>query len=135
MHRFSGRPMSSALQAKQFACPNILPEIAISPHAARALWCATNVDYLSDRRNRRPHPDDAVRGLPARHRHDRAGERLTERAQPHDRLSQDVRDCFNTFPGFDRRNPGVYRKVDANGRIRLYTYVVSEYGARCVWKP
>ena len=34
--------------------------------------------------------------------------------------------CFNTFPGFDVEIQGIYRKVDANGRIRLYTYVVSE---------
>jgi arginine/lysine/ornithine decarboxylase len=34
--------------------------------------------------------------------------------------------CFNAFPGFDVEIQGVYREVDASGRIRLYTYVVSE---------
>jgi ornithine decarboxylase len=34
--------------------------------------------------------------------------------------------CFNLFPGFEVEIQGVYRKVDETGRIRLYTYVVSE---------
>jgi ornithine decarboxylase len=34
--------------------------------------------------------------------------------------------CFNTFPGFDVEIQGVYKEVDGSGRIRLYTYVVSE---------
>jgi arginine/lysine/ornithine decarboxylase len=34
--------------------------------------------------------------------------------------------CFNAFPGFDVEIQGVYKEVDASGRIRLHTYVVSE---------
>jgi arginine/lysine/ornithine decarboxylase len=33
---------------------------------------------------------------------------------------------FNAFPGFEVEIQGIYRGVDANGRIRLYTYVVAE---------
>jgi arginine/lysine/ornithine decarboxylase len=54
------------------------------------------------------------------------GERLTERAQPMIDYLKMFETCFNTFPGFDVEIQGVYRKVDANGRIRLYTYVVCE---------
>jgi arginine/lysine/ornithine decarboxylase len=33
---------------------------------------------------------------------------------------------FNTFPGFEVEIQGVYREIDTAGRVRLYTYVVSE---------
>jgi arginine/lysine/ornithine decarboxylase len=53
------------------------------------------------------------------------GERLTSRAQPMIEYLRMFETCFNLFPGFDVEIQGVYRKVD-EGRIRLYTYVVSE---------
>jgi ornithine decarboxylase len=53
-------------------------------------------------------------------------ERLTERSKPMIDYLRMFETCFNTFPGFDVEIQGIYRKVDANGRIRLYTYVVSE---------
>jgi len=54
------------------------------------------------------------------------GERLTERAQPMIDYLKMFETCFNIFPGFDVEIQGVYREVDASGRIRLHTYVVSE---------
>jgi ornithine decarboxylase/arginine decarboxylase len=33
---------------------------------------------------------------------------------------------FNAFPGFEVEIQGVYKEIDGSGRIRLYTYVVSE---------
>jgi ornithine decarboxylase/arginine decarboxylase len=54
------------------------------------------------------------------------GERLTERAKPMVDYLKMFETCFNTFPGFDVEIQGVYKEVDANGRIGLYTYVVAE---------
>ena len=33
---------------------------------------------------------------------------------------------FNAFPGFEVEIQGVYREVDAAGKVRLHTYVVAE---------
>ena len=54
------------------------------------------------------------------------GELLTEKAQPMIDYLKMFETCFNTFPGFDVEIQGVYKEVDAAGRIRLFTYVVSE---------
>ena len=56
------------------------------------------------------------------------GERLTERAQPMIDYLKMFETCFNTFPGFEVEIQGVYREVDASGRVRLHTYVVSRIG-------
>lgn len=125
MHRFFRQADVSALQAKQFTSEH-LPEIAISPHAAARALVRNDVDYL---------PIDEIAGriattpfvvYPPGIATIVPGERLTERAQPMIDYLRMFETCFNTFPGFDVEIQGVYRKVDANGRIRLYTYVVSE---------
>ena len=54
------------------------------------------------------------------------GERLNRRAQPMIDYLKMFETCFNTFPGFDVEIQGVYKEVEVPGRIRLYTYVVSE---------
>ena len=54
------------------------------------------------------------------------GERLTERAQPMIDYLKMFEASFNAFPGFEVEIQGVYREVDASGRVRLHTYVVSE---------
>ena len=54
------------------------------------------------------------------------GERLTERAQPMIDYLTMFEASFNTFPGFEVEIQGVYREVEESGRVRLYTYVVSE---------
>jgi len=125
MHRFFRQADVSALQDKQFASEH-LPEIAISPHAAARCLVRNDVDYL---------PIDEIAGriattpfvvYPPGIATIVPGERLTERAQPMIDYLRMFETCFNTFPGFDVEIQGVYRKVDENGRIRLYTYVVSE---------
>jgi arginine/lysine/ornithine decarboxylase len=125
MHRFFRAADVSALQARQFSAAH-LPEIALSPHAAARSLVRNDVDYL---------PIDEIAGriattpfvvYPPGIATIVPGERLTERAQPMIDYLRMFETCFNTFPGFDVEIQGVYRKVDASGRIRLYTYVVSE---------
>ena len=125
MHRFYRDADVSGLQAKQFMDQH-LPEIAMSPHDAARLLVRNDVDYLpideiSGRIATTPfvvYPPGIATIVP--------GERLTERAQPMIDYLKMFETCFNTFPGFDVEIQGIYRKVDASGRIRLYTYVVSE---------
>ena len=125
MHRFFRAADVSGLQAKQFS-PDHLPDIALSPHAAARALVRNEVDYL---------PIDAIAGriattpfvvYPPGIATIVPGERLTGRAQPMIDYLRMFEACFNTFPGFDVEIQGVYRETDANGRIRLYTYVVSE---------
>lgn len=125
MHRFFRQADVSALQARQFSSEH-LPEIAISPHAAARCLVRNDVDYL---------PIDEIAGriattpfvvYPPGIATIVPGERLTSRAQPMIDYLKMFETCFNLFPGFDVEIQGVYRKVDENGRIRLYTYVVSE---------
>lgn len=125
MHGFFRKADVSALQTKQFAAEH-LPEIAISPHAAARCLVRNDVDYV---------PIDEIRGriattpfvvYPPGIATIVPGERLTEQAQPMIDYLKMFETCFNTFPGFDVEIQGVYRKVDENDRIRLYTYVVSE---------
>ena len=54
------------------------------------------------------------------------GERLTERARPMLDYLRMFEACFNAFPGFEVEIQGVYREVEASGRVRLHTYVVAE---------
>ncbi len=125
MHKFYRAADVSGLQAKQFLDQH-LPEIAMSPHDAARLLVRNDVDYL---------PIDEIAGriattpfvvYPPGIATIVPGERLTERAQPMIDYLKMFETCFNTFPGFDVEIQGVYRKVDASGRIRLYTYVVSQ---------
>ncbi|WP_398466746.1 Orn/Lys/Arg decarboxylase N-terminal domain-containing protein [Tardiphaga sp.] len=125
MHKFYRAADVSGLQAKQFMDQH-LPEIAMSPHDAARLLVRNDVDYL---------PIDEIAGriattpfvvYPPGIATIVPGERLTERAQPMIDYLKMFETCFNTFPGFDVEIQGIYRKVDASGRIRLYTYVVSE---------
>ena len=125
MHRYFRDADVSALQTRQFAAEH-LPEIAVSPHAAARLLVRNDVDYL---------PIDEIAGriattpfvvYPPGIATIVPGERLSARAQPMIDYLKMFETSFNTFPGFDVEIQGVYRKVEANGRIRLYTYVASE---------
>jgi ornithine decarboxylase len=115
MHRFFRNADVSALQAKQFTSEH-LPEIALSPHAAARCLVRNDVDYL---------PIDEISGRIATTPFV-VYPRLGARAKPMIDYLKLFETCFNTFPGFDVEIQGVYRKVDANGLIRLHTYVVSE---------
>ncbi|MES2029137.1 MAG: Orn/Lys/Arg decarboxylase N-terminal domain-containing protein [Pseudomonadota bacterium] len=125
MHRFFREANVSELQTKQFSADH-LPEIAMSPHDAARCLVRNDVDYL---------PIDEIFGrvattpfvvYPPGIATIVPGERLTDRSKPMIDYLRMFETCFNTFPGFDVEIQGIYRKVDANGRIRLYTYVVSE---------
>jgi arginine/lysine/ornithine decarboxylase len=125
MHRFFREANVSGLQTKQFSADH-LPEIAMSPHDAARCLVRNDVDYL---------PIDEIFGrvattpfvvYPPGIATIVPGERITERSKPMIDYLKMFETCFNTFPGFDVEIQGIYRKVDANGRIRLYTYVVSE---------
>jgi ornithine decarboxylase len=125
MHRFFREADVSGLQARQFM-PEHLPEIVMSPHDAARLLMRNDVDYL---------PIDEIAGriattpfvvYPPGIATIVPGERLDDRAKPMIDYLKMFERCFNTFPGFDVEIQGVYREVDASGRIRLYTYVVSE---------
>src|SRR4029077_15974653 len=115
----------SALQAKQFL-PEHLPEIAMSPRDAARYLVRNDVDYL---------PIDAIGGriattpfvvYPPGIATIVPGERLTERAQPMIDYLKMFETCFNVFPGFEVEIQGVYKEVDASGRVRLHTYVIAE---------
>src|SRR6516225_2635670 len=125
MHGFFREADVSGLQAKQFM-PEHLPEIVMSPHDAARLLMRNDVDYL---------PIDEIAGriattpfvvYPPGIATIVPGERLDQRAQPMIDYLKMFERCFNTFPGFDVEIQGVYKEVDGSGRIRLYTYVVSE---------
>ena len=125
MHRFFREANVSALQAKQFSAEH-LPEIVMSPRDAARRLVRNDVDYL---------PIDAIAGrvattpfvvYPPGIATIVPGERLTERAQPMIEYLKVFEASFNVFPGFDVEIQGVYREIDASGRVRLHTYVVSE---------
>jgi ornithine decarboxylase len=125
MHRFFRDADVSSLQAKQFSLAH-LPDIALSPREAASRLVRNDVEYL---------PIDAIAGriattpfvvYPPGIATIVPGERLTGRAQPMIDYLQMFETCFNTFPGFEVEIQGVYREVDASGRVRLHTYVVSE---------
>ncbi len=125
MHRFFREADVSALQAKQFS-PEHLPDIALSPHEASRKLVRNDVDYLpidqiSGRIATTPfvvYPPGIATIVP--------GERLTERAKPMIDYLKMFETSFNTFPGFEVEIQGVYREADEIGRVRLYTYVVTE---------
>src|SRR5262249_3094825 len=125
MHRFFRDANVSALQARQFSYDH-LPEIAMSPRQAARRLVRNDVDYL---------PIDAILGriattpfvvYPPGIATIVPGERLTERAQPMIDYLKMFETAFCEFPGFEVEIQGVYKEVDASGRIRLYTYVVAE---------
>jgi ornithine decarboxylase len=125
MHVFFRDAGVSVLQARQFQQEH-LPEIAMSPRDAARYLIRNDVDYL---------PIDAIAGriattpfvvYPPGIATIVPGERLTEPAQPMIDYLRMFETCFNFFPGFDVEIQGVYREIDASGRIRLHTYVVSE---------
>jgi ornithine decarboxylase/arginine decarboxylase len=125
MHRFFRDANVSGLQTKQFV-PEHLPEIAMSPRDAARRLVRNDVDYL---------PIDAIAGrvattpfvvYPPGIATIVPGERLSEQARPMLDYLRMFETCFNTFPGFEVEIQGVYRELDASGRVRLHTYVVAE---------
>jgi ornithine decarboxylase len=125
MHRFFRDAGVSALQTRQFAAEH-LPEMAMSPRDAARALIRNDVDYLpldeiTGRIATTPfvvYPPGIATIVP--------GERITERARPMVDYLKMFEECFNKFAGFEVEVQGVYREVDEDGRVRLYTYMVSE---------
>ncbi len=125
IHAFYREHNISALQRQQFR-PEHLPEMAMLPHVAAKHLVRNKVDFV---------PLDQVMGriattlmlvYPPGIATVLPGERLTEQAKPMIDYMRVFEKGANLFPGFDNEIQGVYRKQDADGRIRFYTYVVRE---------
>ncbi|MFQ3460004.1 amino acid decarboxylase, partial [Bradyrhizobium sp. UFLA01-814] len=54
------------------------------------------------------------------------GERLSERSKPMIDYLKMFEASFNAFTGFEVEVQGIYKEIDDSGRVRFYTYVVSE---------
>lgn len=125
IHAFYRENNISALQRAQFR-PEHLPEMAMLPHKAAKQLVRNKVDFVTlDQLPGRiattlmlVYPPGIATVLP--------GERLTEAAMPMIEYLKVFEKGANLFPGFDNEIQGVYRKQDADGRIRFYTYVVRE---------
>ncbi|MBV9533744.1 MAG: amino acid decarboxylase, partial [Bradyrhizobium sp.] len=54
------------------------------------------------------------------------GERLGDRARPMLEYVKAFERSANLFPGFEAEIQGLFREVEPDGKVRLYTYVVRE---------
>ena len=126
MHALLPRGRMSARCRPRSSAPSTCPRSPCRRTRRCAAWCATMSTTCRSTRSTaasRPrlcvvYPPGIATIVP--------GERLTERAQPMIDYLKMFETRFNAFPGFDIEIQGVYREVDANGRIRLHTYVVAE---------
>ena len=125
MHAFYRDAGTSALQNAQFA-PEHLPEMVMPPHEAVRHLTRNNVDYLPlDQVDGRiattlfvVYPPGIATIVP--------GERLDARARPMLDYLKMFENSANLFPGFEAEIQGLFREVEADGRIRFYTYVIRE---------
>ena len=121
----SAQSLALARGHQQFA-PEHMPTPAMPPHEAVRQLVRNNVDYVPiDQAVGRiattmfvVYPPGIASIVP--------GERLDERAKPMLDYLGMFEKAANLFPGFDVEIQGVYRETDENGRVRLYTYMVSE---------
>ncbi|MBI1220749.1 MAG: amino acid decarboxylase [Rhodobacteraceae bacterium] len=125
MHAFYRAHKTSRLQRDQFTADH-LPTIAMSPHEAAQRVTRNQVDYLPlsqiDGRIAATlmlvYPPGIGVVVP--------GERFDERSRPMLDYLLMFEAAANRFPGFDNEIQGVYREVDHDGTIRLFTYVVRD---------
>jgi arginine/lysine/ornithine decarboxylase len=125
MHGFYRDAGVSTLQGAQFS-PNHLPEMVMPPQDAMRQLTRNNVDYLPlDQIDGRiattlfvVYPPGIATIVP--------GERLGDRARPMLDYLKMFEKSANLFPGFEAEIQGLFRKLDADGRIRFYTYVMRE---------
>jgi arginine/lysine/ornithine decarboxylase len=124
MHGFYREANVKNLQRLCFRASSF-PELAMSPEEAYEALVANRVDYvpLDQVRNRISatlaliYPPGIGVVLP--------GERWDDRAQPMLDYFMAFQESFNRFPGFNYEVQGVFQDRE-DGRIRFYTYVVSE---------
>ena len=125
MHAFYREHDTSGLQRRQFR-PEHQPEMVMSPRKAVQLMVRNEVEFLPiDRVAGRiaanlmfAYPPGIATVVP--------GERLGGRAQPMLDYLLVFERAANRFPGFDNEVQGVYCRVDRNGSIRLFTFVLKE---------
>lgn len=125
MHDFHRAHSTSDLQQRQFRAEHF-PDIAISPQAAVREMVRNKVDYLPlDELGGRiaatlwvVYPPGIATIIP--------GERLTAAAQPMIDYLKVFERGANLFPGFESEVQGLYREIDAEGRMRFFTYVLQE---------
>lgn len=123
MHGFYREHQVSRLQRESFADAH-LPEVVMSPQEAMHELVRNNVELVpvSEARGRVAatlalvYPPGIGLVVP--------GERFDERAQPMLDYFLAIEEAGNRFPGFENEIQGVYRKVEADSRVRLYTYVI-----------
>ncbi|MEM5439530.1 ornithine decarboxylase [Paraburkholderia diazotrophica] len=124
MHNFYREANVKNLQRLCFRASSF-PELAMSPEEAYEALVANRVEYVPlDRVKNRVsatlaliYPPGIGVVLP--------GERWDDRAQPMLDYFMAFQESFNRFPGFNYEVQGVFQERE-DGRIRFYTYVVSE---------
>jgi ornithine decarboxylase len=123
MHAFYRKHDASRLQREQFRAEHF-PEAAMTPQEAMNELVRNNVELL---------PIEKIEGriaatlalvYPPGIGVVVPGERYDERARPMLDYFQMFEEGGNRFPGFENEIQGIYRKEDADGTTRLYTYVV-----------
>jgi arginine/lysine/ornithine decarboxylase len=125
MHGFHRNADISRLQQQQFR-PEHFPVQAMLPHEAARMLVRNKVDYLPiDRIQGRiaatlmlVYPPGIATVVP--------GERLGDRAAPMIDYLLAFERAENLFPGLGTEIQGVYREIEADGRIRFHTYVVRD---------
>ena len=125
MHAFFRDAGTSRLQKAQFM-PEHLPDVAMAPHEAVRQMVRNKVDYvpIAEAAGRIAatlfvvYPPGIATVVP--------GERLSDRAKPMLDYLLMFEKSANLFPGFEAEIQGLYREIEADGRVRFYTYVVRE---------
>jgi ornithine decarboxylase len=125
MHQFYRAARVSSLQRAQFR-PEHLPVPAMTPMEAARMLTRNQVDYLpiAEVTGRIAatlmlvYPPGIATIVP--------GERLDARAKPMLDYLLMFEAAENRFPGLGTEIQGVYREVDAAGRVTFFTYVVRE---------
>ncbi|HVI88712.1 MAG TPA: Orn/Lys/Arg decarboxylase N-terminal domain-containing protein, partial [Dongiaceae bacterium] len=125
MHAFYRKENTQALQRGQFRLEHF-PEVAMSPQDALHRLVRNEVEYL---------PIDEVEGrvaatlalvYPPGIGVIVPGERYDKRAHPMLAYFKMFERGGNLFPGFENEIQGVYRELEPDGSVRLYTYVLRE---------
>jgi ornithine decarboxylase len=124
MHAYYRDAGTSALQRAQFRAKHF-PEMALSPQEALRRLVRNDVEYLPlDELHGRiattlwvVYPPGIATIVP--------GERLDDRAKPMVDYLKVFEGAGNLFPGLDNEIQGVFREVQPDGSIRLFTYVTT----------
>jgi ornithine decarboxylase len=125
MHSSYREAQVSTLQRAQFR-PENLPVPAMTPLDASRMLTRNNVDYLPIAQVAGRIAATLMLVYPPGIATIVPGERLDARAAPMLDYLRMFEEAENRFPGFGTEIQGVYREVDATGRVTFYTYVVRE---------